>query len=113
ENNWVKDSSLSGNHTLNENISAAYTSFNIKPSAKISIKAGLRYEFTHSTLGSETQINLVKRDYGKLFPSFFMLHTINDSNSVNFSCSRRIWRPGFSDLAPWVLFLDPKTFQTC
>ncbi len=112
QNNPVKDSSLSGNHTLNENISAAYTSFNLKPSTKISMKAGLRYEYTHSRLGSETQLNTVKRDYGKVFPSFFILHTINDSNSVNFSYSRRIWRPGFSDLAPWVIFLDPKTFQT-
>ena len=112
QNSWVKDSSLSGNHTLNENISAAYASFNIKLSAKTSMKAGLRYEFTHSRLGSETQLDIVKRDYGKLFPSFFFLHNINDSNSLNFSYSRRIWRPGFSDLAPWVLFLDPKTFQT-
>lgn len=112
QNNWVKDTSLSGNHTLNENISAAYTSFNIKLSAKTSMKAGLRYEFTHSRLGSETKLDIVKRDYGKLFPGFFLLHNINDSNSLNFSYSRRIWRPGFSDLAPWVLFLDPKTFHT-
>jgi hypothetical protein len=112
QNNWVKDTFLSGNHTLNENISAAYTSFNIKLSTKISMKAGLRYEYTHSRLETEAQLDIVKRDYGKIFPSFFILDNINDSNSINFSYSRRIWRPGFSDLAPWVLFLDPKTFQT-
>ena len=112
QNTWVKDTFLSGNHTLRENISAAYSSFNVKVSEKTSLKLGLRYEYTNSNLGSITEKNIVDRHYGNLFPSFFILHTINDSNAVNFSYSRRIWRPGFSDLAPWVLFLDPKTFST-
>ncbi len=112
QDNWLKDTALSGDHMLNENISAAYSSFNFKPSAKTSIKAGMRYEFTHSRLGSQTDGDMIKRHYGRVFPSFFFLHNINDSNSVNFSYSRRIWRPGFSELAPWVIFLDPKTFQT-
>lgn len=111
-NAWVKDTSLSGNHTLDENISAAYTSFNAKLSEKISMKLGLRYEYTHSILGSEKQRNEVTRNYGTLFPSFFMMYNIKEASAVNFSYSRRIWRPSFMDLAPWVIFQDPKTFTT-
>lgn len=112
QNAWVTDTSLSGYHNLHESIGAAYSSLSVKMSEKTSMKFGLRYEYTNSNLGSLTQKNIVDRHYGDFFPSFFMLHTINDDNSVNFSYSRRIWRPSFSALAPFVIFYDPKTFQT-
>ena len=112
QNNWLQDASLSGYHNLHENITAVYSSFSIAIDSATSVKAGLRYEYTNSNLGSPAQKNIVDRHYGNLFPSFFILHTINKNNAINFSYSRRIWRPGFTDLAPWVLFYDPKTFQT-
>ena len=111
-NAWVKDTSLSGNHTLDENISAAYTSFNAKLSEKFSMKLGLRYEYTHSILASEKGKDDITRNYGNLFPSFFMMYTIKEASSVNLSYSKRIWRPSFMDLAPYVIFFDPKTFST-
>jgi hypothetical protein len=111
QNSWITDTSLSGYHKLKENIEAAYTSFSIAFNEKTSIKTGLRYEYAHTVLGSATA-TLVNRHYGNLFPTFYIQHKINDSNSVNISYSRRIWRPSFADLAPWVIFYDPKTFQT-
>jgi len=112
QNAWMADTSLSGTHNLIEGVSAAYASFSMKFSEKNSIKAGLRYEYTHSELSSETDKTTLNRNYGSLFPSFFFLHSINENNSINFTYSRRIWRPGFDNLAPWVIFLDPKTFAT-
>ena len=111
-NTWVNNSSLSGIHTLNEFVAAAYSSFNVKFSEKNSIKIGLRYEHTHSALGTQFGNDTIVRNYGNLFPSFFLMHKINENTSLNFSYSKRIWRPSFSTLAPWVIFLDPKTFQT-
>ena len=111
QNSWVSDPILTNFHKLRESIGAGYSSFSITFNEKTSMKAGLRYEYAHSVLGSATD-KLVDRSYSYLFPTFYILHKINDSNSVNFSYSRRIWRPSFADLAPWVLFLDPKTFQT-
>ena len=110
QNSWIKDGSLSGKYNLRESIYAAYTSFNISVNDKTSIKAGLRYEYTNSNLGSETQKNIVDRHYGNLFPSFFLLHTINENNAINISYSRRITRPTFNDMAPFVIFMDPYTF---
>ena len=112
QNNWLQDTALSGYHNLHERITAAYYSISIAVDSATSIKAGLRYEYTSFNLGSHTEKNIVDRHYGNLFPSFFILHTINENNAINFSYSRRIWRPSFTDLAPWVLFYDPKTFQT-
>ena len=112
QNTWETDSVLSGVQHLKENIGAAYLSMAYKISKKTSAKLGLRYEYTNTNLGSDTQKDVVDRQYGNLFPSLFLLHTINDNNAINLTYSRRIWRPGFFVLAPWVIFYDPKTFFT-
>src|SRR5665213_2977109 len=81
-------------------------------SSKITLKAGLRYEYTFSNLGTTERANIVNRKYGELFPTFYVSKKINDDNSMNFSYSRRITRPTFNDLAPFTIFFDPKTFFT-
>jgi outer membrane receptor protein involved in Fe transport len=110
QNQWVKDNDFTAKYYLKEDIPAVYTSFSIAVNEKNSIKAGLRYEYTVSNLGTAYVKNIVDRKYGKLFPSLFISHKINDNNSINFSFSKRITRPTFRDLAPFVYFLDPNTF---
>ena len=108
--NWIQDPDLTAKYKLKENIAAAYTAFSIAASAKINLKLGLRYEYTYSNLGSEKQQNIVNRKYGKFFPSIFMSQKIDDKNSINLSYSKRITRPTFKDMAPFVIFIDPYTF---
>src|SRR5260221_702549 len=57
-NQWVVDPGLSAKYTLNENIEAAYASFNITADPKTELKAGLRYEYTNSNLGSDSLKNI-------------------------------------------------------
>ncbi len=109
---WKSDSSLTALYALKENITAAYASVNIAANEKTNVKAGLRYEYITSNLGTETQKNIVDRKYGKLFPTFYLSHKLNDNNSFNFSYNRRINRPAFTDLAPFTIFLDPYTYIT-
>jgi outer membrane receptor for ferrienterochelin and colicin len=45
-----------------------------------------------------------------LFPSLFIQKSLPNEKSIGFSYSRRITRPNFNDLAPFVFFLDPNTF---
>ena len=45
-----------------------------------------------------------------LFPNFFISRKINDDQTINFSYSRRINRPTFNDMAPFIFFFDPNTF---
>lgn len=110
QNNWVKDTSLTSKYNLKEYIAAAYTAFSIEASEKTAVKLGLRYEYTSSNLGSAEQKNIVDRKYGRFFPSVFVSHKLNDNNSINLSYSRRITRPTFKDMAPFVIFVDPYTF---
>lgn len=110
QNQWVTDKDFTAKYFLKEDIPAAYTSLNISFDEKNSMKAGLRYEHTTSNLGTADVKNIVDRRYGKLFPGFFISHKINDDNAINFSYSKRITRPTFRDLAPFVYFIDPNTF---
>ena len=109
---WITDQSLSANYTSKENIQAAYASFTANVTSNFILKAGLRYEHTYSNLSTTTTPNIVDRDYGEYFPTFYASEKINDKNSINLSYSRRITRPKFNDLAPFTIFLDPKTFIT-
>ena len=104
------DPNLTAKYKLEESIGAAYTAFDLKLDDKSDLKLGLRYEYTNSNLGTEEQADIVDRQYGNFFPSAFLTRTFNDQNSANISYSRRITRPTFNDMAPFVIFVDPYTF---
>lgn len=110
QNNWVKDPELTANYKLKEDVAAVYTALSIEATAKTSLKLGMRYEYTTSNLGSEKQQNIVDRKYGRFFPSIFLAQKMGNKNSVNIAYSRRITRPTFKDMAPFVIFVDPYTF---
>jgi outer membrane receptor protein involved in Fe transport len=110
QNAWVKDPSLSARYKLQEDIEAAYASVDVAAGPKTDLKGGLRYEYTNSNLGSDSLKNIVDRHYGYLFPSLFITRRLNDNHSLSFSYSRRITRPTFNDMAPFVIFIDPSTF---
>jgi hypothetical protein len=109
QNIWKVDKAFTSKFDLDESIIAGYASLNIKLTKKITSKAGLRYEYTNSNLGSETKKNIVDKHYGNWFPSIFLSHLINDRSSFNLSYNRRITRPTFNDMAPFVYFVDPNT----
>jgi outer membrane receptor protein involved in Fe transport len=108
--NWQIDPDYTSYATLKENILAGYVASNINPNNKTSIKLGLRYEYTNSNLGTVLVKDIVDRHYGRLFPSVFISKKINDDKGFNFSYSRRINRPTFNDMAPFIFFFDPNTF---
>jgi outer membrane receptor for ferrienterochelin and colicin len=108
--NFVEDSDLTDVSTLKERILAGYGSLEYTISDKTSLQLGLRYEHTESELVSEKQGKVVDRTFGELFPTAYISHKLNDTLSLNFSYSRRITRPTFNDMAPFVIFIDPTTF---
>ena len=107
---WQTYKGLSAIYDLDENISAGYSSVNWNLNTNTSMKFGLRYEYTNTKLGTVKDPDIVDRHYGRLFPSYFVSHKIDDFNSLNFSYSRRVTRPTFWNLAPFLIFMDPNTF---
>lgn len=112
QNNWVRDPSYSAVYTLKEDYAAAYLSFNMAASEKTSVKAGLRFEYTNSNLSTEDRKNIVDRHYGKLFPTLFLSHKVNDNNSFNLSYNVRIDRPKINQLAPFTYFTSSNSVLT-
>ena len=106
---FVEDPDLTNISILKEQILAAYGSVQYNISDKTNLQMGLRYEHTDSELISNTEGKVVDRAYGEFFPTVYISHKINDTLNFNFSYSRRITRPTFNDMAPFVVFIDPNT----
>ncbi len=109
--NWSIVPNLSSTSRFDETIAGMYVSLSASAIQNTDIKIGLRYEHTRTKLGSAGQTDIVNRQYGSWFPSVFVARKLDDAQSLNFSYSRRIRRPQFSWLAPWINFSDPSTFQ--
>ncbi len=107
---WVPAPGLTARYDLDENIYAAYVSVDATLSEKWTSKFGLRYEWTDSNLGSETEQDIVDRSFGQLFPTAYLSRKINENQSLWVSYGKRITRPTFKDMAPFTIFLDPNTF---
>lgn len=107
---FIPDPTLTNFSELEENIFALYASTDYNISKKTNIKFGLRYEYTDSELNTDKEGKVVDRTYGELFPSAFITHQVNDSLSFGLSYVRRITRPTFNEMAPFVIFFDPTTF---
>lgn len=109
--NWLKLAELSSESLFSENILGAYSSLSWQATPKTEIKAGIRYEHTATELGAPGQPKVVDRSFGQWFPSLFVSRKFDDTRQINASFSRRISRPRFSWIAPWLMFNDPTTFQ--
>ena len=92
-----------------ENISAVYAILGNK-SNKLSYQAGLRAEWTDvkTTLKETNEVN--PRKYSNLFPSAHVSYSFNTENSLQVSYSRRVRRPFYNDLSPFMTFSDSRNF---
>ena len=108
-NKWVKDD-RSNHFIYNENINAVYVSAN-KQIKKWTVQGGLRYENTIAKGHQVTNDSTFTRNLNGLFPSAFISYAVNKSNSLTMSYSRRITRPNYQDLNPFVYFLDSLTYR--
>lgn len=107
---YENDNTLSNHFIYTERVDAGYINLN-QNYKNLSIQAGLRGEYTSSIGNSITTGQLVKRHYFDLFPSLFVTQTLNDKNELGLSYSRRIDRPSYDALNPFVFYLDQYTYE--
>lgn len=112
---WVIDYSRSNRFVYQENIRAGYASWEQKFS-KLSFQAGVRYEHTSYTAHQEGNIqqkdSTVLRNYGSFFPSGYVSYKLDSINSLTLTISRRIDRPPFQNLNPFLYIINKYTYQT-
>lgn len=112
ENNslWENDPTRTNLFVYKEQISAAY--LNASASfKKLELMAGLRLERTVSDGISPTTGQELKRTYSEFFPSLFVTHKISEKHTMNYSVSRRINRPPYETLNPFLFYLDQFTYK--
>lgn len=107
---YVDDTSRNNDFRYDENINAAYFSL-AKQFKKASFNLGLRTEHTSNKGFSKTLDSTVTRQYINLFPSLNFSWDVDSTNNLSLAYSRRIDRPSYQDLNPFLYFADQYTFM--
>ena len=107
----VDDASKTNHFYYDENINAAYFIFK-KEEKKFDWQVGLRAENTN------VKTRQVKGDvrwdssYTQLFPSAYFTYKLKEDQRIGVSVSRRIDRPNYSQLNPFLFLIDVTTYST-
>jgi hypothetical protein len=107
--NWTANPLFTQNYELKDDVTAVYASLNGKVKTKGQFQFGLRAESTDMIMNTE-QGNVFSFDFWSIFPSVFYTHQVTPNRSWQISYGRRITRPAYTDVAPFVIFMDPFTY---
>jgi outer membrane receptor protein involved in Fe transport len=103
----VLDLDQSNIFNYKEHNEALYFSGNKKINAQWETQIGLRMEATQTEGYSGNLDQSHKNNYLKLFPTAYITYVPNDQNSYSLNYSRRIRRPDFDYLNPFVVKTSP------
>jgi hypothetical protein len=113
DNQWSKDDSRSYRFNFREKIYAGFVSYRGNV-FKTAVQLGLRAEYTAiegrlATTGDESNNT---RNYLDWFPSLNVKKTVSKKDDyILFSYTRRIYRPSYRQLNPFVVYIDNYTTQ--
>jgi hypothetical protein len=102
ENNGplIPDAGLNNSFNYEEFVNAAYFQYGQKFN-KISLLAGMRYEYTSIEIAQQTATTKNKRGYGNLFPTVNLGFEFRDGENITLGYNRRIRRPRGRSLNPF------------
>ncbi len=110
-NNLVHDFNRSNHFIYEENINAAYVNYSRPFSKKFSGQFGVRMEHTRSSGNQVTSQIEFNRNYVQLFPTAYLQYQLNPKHVLVLNYGKRINRPDYEDLNPFVTFLDRYTYE--
>jgi outer membrane receptor protein involved in Fe transport len=106
---YLYDSSLSNSLTYHLKVYAAYAEVTFPVGSLFDVKLGSRYERTViSSYYSNAQQQAKTPGYNTLVPSIFLSRKLGEDDVVKLSYSKRIERPDYGDLNPFINTSDPK-----
>lgn len=110
---FLFDSSLSNSLQYHQKVYALYSELSFPVGKLFDAKVGGRYERTEiNSFYSNAQTQTNSPGYNTLVPSIFFLKKLNDNQTIKLSYSKRIERPGYGDLNPFVNTSDPKNITS-
>jgi iron complex outermembrane recepter protein len=119
ENDYKKDSLMSNRYVIDDMVNAAYVNYSDKTVWDIGYQAGLRFEqsyykgnitdknssFSYNYPGSSSDI------LKSLFPAIYFSKKLKKSQELQLNFSRKIQRPNFFQLMPFVMFADKQNYR--
>jgi iron complex outermembrane receptor protein len=108
--NYV-DSAFTNNFTYSEYIYAGYLSYTLKLGSKTNIELGLRGEETQAKGIQSIHDTTFTHNYFKLFPNIRITEKLDTNNTIFIRYRRRIWRPDYQSLNPFIHVINPYTYD--
>lgn len=110
---------LSNHYKYTENVHAVYITYTGTLSSSIGYQVGVRGEyskFSGTLIDSAKQFgyefpSAIKNILDALFPSVYLSKKINDNDEIQLNYSRRVRRPDFWQLNPFIDINDPLNIQ--
>ena len=108
---WEYSEALSNDLIHTETVPALYAMFASRIGKKFTYKAGLRGEMSRVTLDSRHD-NISQTDYTFfLAPSLSGIYDVADGHELSLAVSRRIGRPTYPQLNPYMSMVDATTYE--
>jgi len=108
-NQYVSDAFQSYHLNYKMKVYAGYLSTNFKLFNWLNVKAGARYEYTDVNIDFP---NTSVPAYGTFVPSVVLSHDFNKTQSLKLAYSKRIERPEYRELNPFINLSDPYNLST-
>jgi len=109
---WLINPAFSNDLEHHEYIYSSYLMYADSLFKKIYFKIGGRIEYNTSELIQGSVNDRIYRNYFFPFPYLLIRHHINKSRDIAFSVNRRITRPAYPQLNPFINVIDQMTYET-
>ena len=110
---YAKDNFLSNSLDYHQKVYALYAELSFPVFKWFDAKIGERYERTEiNTYYSNAQAQAATPGYNTFVPSIFFSKKLSENALLKFSYSKRIERPDYRDLNPYINTTDPKNLST-
>jgi iron complex outermembrane recepter protein len=107
----IHDEGRSNHFIYQESINAAYVNLSGSLNKKFNGQVGLRLENTHADGNQVTTGERITKKYTQLFPTAYLQYKANEKNNLGLNYGRRIRRPNYESLNPFIKFLDRYTYS--
>jgi len=102
------DSSQSNYLNYTRHVYAGYASLSFPVGKIVDVKGGLRYERTETDAGFSKAAGTIIPGYNTFAPTVIFSHTLGGEQTLKLSYGKRIQRPNYRSLNPYVNASDPR-----
>jgi hypothetical protein len=116
---YVYDSIMSNRYVIDDIINAAYFNYNNQTVWNISYQAGIRFEQSYYKGNITDKKQSFSYNYPSngtdilksLFPGLYLSKKLKNNQDVQLNFSRKITRPDFFQLMPFIMFADKQNYR--